>query len=368
MSASQRIHRLAAAIARFKTPGDALRERLLDETPHMARDTMAAGLDLSLAGWDETGIAALWSEEQPHLSGAVRPSLVAVVLGGVLPPSHIQAIAYPFLLGAELIVKTPARDPLFCELFSQALGGERLTVVGRLGLGGVLGRADAVIAVGDDDSVRAIRAETGVATPFLAYGHRTAVSVVLSGAVARSLPAAEDIARDVATFDQLGCLSPREVVVLGSIDDARTLANNLHDVLGRGPRRESLGPAVEGALRGFVEEHRLRGHAVFGPPDLQHGVVVIDGGEWQGTPGGRHLIVRAARRFNQLSDILAPIRGQLSAVGLAGGDLDPVTLQSLVRLGASRVCPVGQLQSPAPTWPHDGQRPLASLCRWFARA
>ncbi len=366
MSAQDRIHRLAGAIARFRSPDDAMRQRLCAETEHMAPETMATGLDVSLAGWDETGLTALWSEAQPYLQSAVRPALAAVVLGGVLPPSHIQAIGYPFLLGAEVIVKHPSSDPLFPTLFAEALG-EGVTVVGRLGLGGVLSRADAVVAVGDDESVRAIGSELAVATPFHAFGHRTAVTVVTGGPVARARPTADDIARDIAVFDQLGCLSPREVLVIGELADAGILAQNLADVLATLPPRASLGVAVEGALRALREQALVLGQTVHGPEDLQWGVTVASGGAWSGTPGGRHVVVRVIDHLTSLPDVLAPLRGHLSAIAVAGGDLDPVTCSALVRMGASRIVRVGQLQSPPPTWPHDGRRPLAGLCRWYGR-
>lgn len=362
--ARDRINRLARAVDRFRRDGSSLRERLCAETPHMAGETMAAGLDMALEPWDETGIAALWSEEQPYLAGGHGPALAAVVLGGVLPPSHIQAIAYPWLLGAEVIVKHPSADPLFPRLFAEALG-EGITVVGRLGLGGVLSRADAVVAVGDDDSVRAIGGEVAVGTPFVGYGNRTAVTIVL-GPVARAEPVAQDVLRDVVTFDQLGCLSPREIFVVGGAADARVLGENLARGMADLPMRAPLGPAVEGALRAHREGALVRGDVVHGPDDLQWGVQVQEGGVWTGTPGGRHVIVRLVDRLPDIPDTLAAARGRLSAVAVAGGDLDPVLQGTLIRQGASRIVRAGQLQAAPPTWPHDGHRPLASLCRWCA--
>ncbi len=278
----------------------------------MTAQTMAEGLDISLSGWDVTGLHALWSEEQPYLEGGYRPRLAAVVLGGVLPPSHIQAIAYPWLLGAEVIVKQPSADPLFPRLFCEALG-DSITVVERLGLGGVLARADAVGAVGSDDAIAEITLQVPAGTPALRFGHRTAIAVV-PGPVARSEPVAADVLRDLATFDQLGCLSPREIVVIGGLADAHHLAGHLARGLAQRDPRAHLGAAVEGALRTDREVHDLRGTPQLGPDDLQWGLRIEDG-----------------------------------------------------RLGASRIVPAGQLQAAPPTWPHDGHRPLAALCRWCGR-
>lgn len=367
MSASERIHQLARAIGRFRDPGDPLRHRLCDETPHMSAEVMAAGLDASLAAWDEAGIAALWSEEQPYIAAGTRPTLAAVVLGGVLPPSHIQAIAYPFLLGAELIVKHPSADPLFPRLFAAALQGERITVVGRLGLGGVLQRADAVVVVGDDETVRTVAADVSVSTPLLGFGHQTAACIVLGSAVARSEHTAADIARDVTLFDQLGCLSPREILVVGGAGDAAALATNLAAQMEGLAPRAPLGVPIEAAIRAQRESAFAEGAPVHGPDDLQWTVLALSGGAWEGTPGGRTVVVRSIERLSTLPDVLAPLRGHLSAVAVAGGQLDPVTEHALIRFGASRIVPAGQLQCAPPTWPHDGHRPLGALCRWCGR-
>lgn len=326
---------------------------------------MAEGLTISLGPWDETGLMALWSAEQPYLDGGLAPRLAAVVLGGVLPPSHVQAIAYPWLLGADIIVKRPSRDPWFVDHLAAALG-PGITLVDRMGLGGALGRVDAVVAVGSDASVREVLSNVPVSTPALSFGHQTAIAVV-PGPAARSEPVAASVVRDLATFDQLGCLSPREVFVVGNLTDARHLAGNVAMGLARAPRRLALDVACEGALRGARESALLRGHEVLGPDDLQWGLTVVEGGEWCGTPGGRHAIVRVVPTFEALIDALSPIRGHLSAVSVAGTDLAPGTREALVRLGASRVVRSGQLQAAPPTWPHDGRRPLASLCRWFGR-
>ena len=144
MNSRARIHTLARAIGRLADPKDELHQRLCRDTPHMASETMSRGLIASLTPWDETGISALYAEEQSYCAGGVPPQLCLVVLGGVLPPSHIQAMAYPYLLGAELIVKYPSRDPLFAKVFAEALGDE-LLIVERLGFGGVWSRADAAV-------------------------------------------------------------------------------------------------------------------------------------------------------------------------------------------------------------------------------
>ena len=57
-----------------------------------------------------------------------------------------------------------------------------------------------------------------------------------------------------------------------------------------------------------------------------------------------------------------PIRRHISTVGLHPVNLDSVTFAT--RLGAQRVCGIGQMQNPPLTWHHDGWPTLASLVRY----
>jgi hypothetical protein len=62
---------------------------------------------------------------------------------------------------------------------------------------------------------------------------------------------------------------------------------------------------------------------------------------------------------------LTPFRSHLAAVALDGfGPASFGLARTLADLGASRICPVGSLQSPPLDWPHEGRdliRPLARL-------
>jgi hypothetical protein len=65
---------------------------------------------------------------------------------------------------------------------------------------------------------------------------------------------------------------------------------------------------------------------------------------------------------SDLGSVLAPIRRHISTVGLYPLDRDSVELAT--RLGAQRVCQIGQMQNPPLTWHHDGWPTLASLVRY----
>jgi len=59
------------------------------------------------------------------------------------------------------------------------------------------------------------------------------------------------------------------------------------------------------------------------------------------------------------------VRGQVSTVGLAAPhDQAQALATELARWGVTRVCPLGQMQSPPLTWRHDGRPALGELLRW----
>ena len=117
---SERLHRLIDVLESIRSPNGPLHEQLCTQTTQMSETTMSHGLQVALRHWDRPGLERLCAEETPHLTGAIVPRVAGVVLGGVLPPSHIQAIAYPFLLGASVVVKAPASDALFPKLFVES--------------------------------------------------------------------------------------------------------------------------------------------------------------------------------------------------------------------------------------------------------
>jgi hypothetical protein len=78
------------------------------------------------------------------------------------------------------------------------------------------------------------------------------------------------------------------------------------------------------------------------------------------------LRVHFAREPGQVIDSLAPVARHLAAAGLIGFAIREGCRFScdLAGLGASRVCRVGEMQSPPISWSHDGQGVLIPLARF----
>jgi len=79
----------------------------------------------------------------------------------------------------------------------------------------------------------------------------------------------------------------------------------------------------------------------------------------------RFVYVKAVADLTDALQNADVVRGKVSTVGLAA-DADQareLALQ-LARWGATRVCPLGQMQNPPLTWRHDGRPALGDLVTW----
>jgi hypothetical protein len=92
-------------------------------------------------------------------------------------------------------------------------------------------------------------------------------------------------------------------------------------------------------------------------------VVVEPDAESRPSPLHRFARIHAVRNRAALLGAVAPLRGRLSTVGVAGltdAPDSPLT-RALGLLGASRLCAPGRMQAPPLGWHHDGMPLLAPL-------
>jgi hypothetical protein len=79
----------------------------------------------------------------------------------------------------------------------------------------------------------------------------------------------------------------------------------------------------------------------------------------------RFVYVKGVKDLTEALQGADAVRGKVSTVGLAAADAKARELGiQLARWGATRVCPLGQMQSPPLTWRHDGRPALADLVVW----
>ena len=366
-------HDLLAAwgdtVATFLRTGSLERRALdppLGRLCELSRDGLRAGLEAVLGGVRKEPAAALLARARP---APQELGPVLAVLASNLPGLAVQPLLPALLARRPVLLKSPSAEPLFAPAFLAALARREPRLAGSLAAatwpGGdahleepVLEGVGTVLAYGDQAALDDL--ERRAPGKVVGYGPMTSLAVVAASADFRAV--AEGLARDVALFDQRGCLS---VVAVYTDGDAEALAERLAGELLDLARRWPPGPAakpVSAAVQHVRFEAEMRGLRQFAL-SVREGTVIVDPRpELRPSPGLRTVRVHPLEDLERLPAILAPWRGRLQGAALAGEkawELEP----RLVELGISRRTAPGELQSPDATWHNGGIDPLEVLER-----
>jgi hypothetical protein len=321
---------------------------------------------------------------------ALGPGLAVHVCAGTVPGVAATSLIRALLVKGPVLVKPGAGDVVLPVLLARALAGAGEVggvLAGALAVlywpGGTrsleepaLAAADLAVIYGDDDTVGALRPLLRPSTRLVAYPHRVSLAVVGSAALAPG-PApgvASRLARAVASFDQRGCVSPRQVFLLGADGPAATRFGAELDAslrreaeeLPSGPLEPAEAAAVQ-QLRATVELRAAAGERLelLRGPDLAWTVVVDPAPSLEASCLARTLHVTPVPDVDALERALEPGGAHLQSVGIAGlAGAESEVVERLARLGATRCVPLDQVAFPPAWWMHDGQGPLRSLVRW----
>jgi Acyl-CoA reductase (LuxC) len=375
----------AATVDAFLDPGSPERRRLtapLAALCGLSAEGFAAGLEAVLGGVRREPAALLLRRAGPIRGAAAAaagrsgpgPSVVLVVLASNLPALAVQPLLPALALRRPVLLKSPSAEPLFAPAFLAALARREPRLAGAVAAvtwpGGdaaleapLLAAARTVLAYGGSEAVAdlARRAPGKV----VEYGPKTSLAVVeMAGGDAEAAVLAAALARDVALFDQRGCLSVAAVYVAGGLDEAARLARHLEAALAAAAVRWPPGPAAPPDLAAVQQarlEAELRGlpGAATLPPAA--GTVLVEPEPaLRPSPGLRTVRVHPLPDLARLPGILAPWRGRLQGAALAGPAAWRLAPR-LAELGISRCAAPGELQSPDAAWHNGGIDPLLAL-------
>jgi hypothetical protein len=385
----ERVQALGRALERLRAPGSPERVRLERELPEASGFSAAVvreGLAHALAPFSAAALDALVERELGALGKSRLASgfpLTAVLLGGGVPTPALPALLGPLVLGSPVLARTSSHDPVTARVFAAALAEEDAELAAALALVsfpsdddaalGELLAAPCVVAFGSDDTMAAVAARLGPAQRFVRHGHRLSVAVLGEAALSgRGLEeAAAALARDVALWDQQGCLSPLAVYALGAerVPDEllAALESAFAEAAARWPRGRMPAEATArfGVERDTAELRAAAGADVRVARGAGFVLVAEPDGAYRGSPLHRFLRLHPAPSPERLLAVLAPLGPHLAAVGVAGlgplqGGLEP----ELAALGAARICPLGTLQAPPLDWCHDQAGILLPLARF----
>jgi Acyl-CoA reductase (LuxC) len=238
--------------------------------------------------------------------------------------------------------------------------------------------ADCVTATGSDETLDSIRGKLPGRIRFLGYGHRVSFGFVageiLAGSRAGKIVSAA--ADDVVAWNQLGCLSPHVIYVQPGGDvSPEHFAQMLADELARREASEPRGeisPEESAAIASRRAIYEIR--AAHSPADTRHWrsegstawtVIFEADPRFQLSCLNRFIYVKPVSDMKALLESADTVRGKVSTIGIAAPEETvPELAAQLARWGATRICPLGQMQNPPLTWRHDGRPPLGDLVTW----
>jgi len=344
----------------FLDPGSPERRALdpgLARSSRLSPEGLAAALEAVLGGVRRGPASALLTEAEglPRGGGSVL-----VVLASNLPGLAVQPLWPALALRRPVLLKSPSAEPVFAPAFVDALTRREPRLKEALAAatwrGGdegfeaaILERVTTIIAYGDEPALADL--ERRAPGKVVGYGPKTSLAVVDNP---------EGLARDVALFDQRGCLSVAAVYTAG---DAEDLAAQLAEDLANLARRWPPGPTDPAALAAVQQvrlEAEMRGLWIADLPILSGTVVVDPDPAFRPSPGLRTVRVHPLADLDRLPGILSPWKGKLQGAALAGEDAWRLA-PALAGLGISRCAVPGELQSPDVTWHNGGIHPLHAL-------
>jgi hypothetical protein len=405
---SMLIGTLCAVGQSWLSRGNHFRTRALEQSGSIgfSRETLATGLDSFFKQLtpelfnalleqdlghslrlDKLAIAS--PEERTNRAAIVTaPELVAQIGASTLPVSVLQTMVLAVLLRSAQFVKCATGTALVPRLFAHSLYeadpklGACIEIAEWRGGSQELEQAlfaetDCLVVSGVDETVAAVRQRLAARTRLVAHGHRVSFAFVAGRALTRFGlgKVATRAAQDVAAWNQLGCLSPHVIYVENSgevspEEFAEKLAQELaarEAVDPRGPLPINLSATIA-SRRAFYEmraAHSPNTRVWASPGSTAWTVVYEEDPRFQASCLNRFVYVKGVRDLEEALQGADPVRGCVSTIGVAAPeDQAPELALSMARWGATRVCPLGQMQSPSLLWRHDGRPALADLVTW----
>ena len=335
-------------------------------------------------------LSATLAEQKQNRSAILNaPEFQVHIAAGNIPNPTLTSMVFGLLTRSAQFVKCASGASFLPRLFAHSIYeadgklGACLEIAewrgGNLDLENALfAEADCVTATGSDETLDEIRKRLPLRTRFLGHGHRVSFGFVagevLYGSRGKKIVAAA--ADDVVAWNQLGCLSPHVIYVQSGGEIlaeyfAQLLAEELKKREASEPRGEL--PAEHAAAiasrRGIYEVR-----AAHAPEMTQHWcskdstawtVVFEADARFQMSCLNRFIYVKGVADLKTALENADSVRGKVSTVGIAASEekTNEITMQ-LARWGATRVCPLGQMQNPPLLWRHDGRPALGDLTTW----
>ncbi len=315
-----------------------------------------AGLEAILEGVARRPATPIFRQATAHdrSSGATPPAWI--VLASNLPALAVQPLLPTLACGRPVVLKSPSAEPFFAAQFVRALCARQPLLQEAIAAltwrGGdreleapLLAGCEPIVAYGEAATLANL--EGRARGRIVGLGPKTSLAIVSQDSDPASV--ARALARDIALFDQRGCLSVAAVYTDGRASVlAAALAAALSDQAGRlppGPADLGDAAAVQ-QLRGEAQMRGLEGHFLA----LNAGTVLIEPKpDFYPSPGLRTVRIHPVLNLAAIPALLRPWKGRLQGAALAGEAAWQLAPQ-LRSLAISRCAETGQLQWPDAGW------------------
>ena len=407
---TQSLIRILSGIAKnWLEPDDAFRQETLRHGPAatgFSSETLATGLDSFFEQITADNLQALViqefgdvqrldtlsstpSEQKTNHASFVRgPELIAHITGGSIPNPVLTSIIFGLLTRSAQFVKCASGTSFVPRMFAHSIYeaepklGACLEIADWKGGNETLETAlyseiNALTATGSDETLEAIRRRLPPKVRLIGYGDRVSFAFVAHEVLSGMNPhrIISRAACDIVAWNQLGCLSPHVIYVetggkISSEQFAEMLAKELDSIEQQQPRgplstEESAAIAYRRSFYEVRAAHSLDTKLWSSSGSTAWTVVFENDPRFQMSCLNRFIYVKAVGNLRQALEGADDVRAKVSTVGIAATeDRAQKIANELAQWGATRICPLGQMQNPPLRWRHDGRPALGDLVTW----
>jgi hypothetical protein len=356
----------------------------------LTRDNFVALLEQDLGHADRLDAMASSGPEERSLRASIvqGPELLVHRTSSVVPYPVIMSMLLGFLVRSAQFVNCASGASLIPRLFAHSIyeADPKLAACLEIvewpsrteGLEAALfPEADFITVTGSEETIAAIRGTLPIHVRLLGYPDRFSFGYVTREALSgfNSRKVVDRALDDVAAWNQLGSLSPHVFYVEnGGKLSAERFAELLAEALESREQIEPRGPlnpqaaATIASRRSFYEVRAAHGPEtrLWSSPGSTSWTVIYETDPlFQVSCLNRFVYVKAIANLDEALHGADAYRQKISTVGLAATeDKAEAIATRLGRWGASRICPLGQMQNPPITWRSGGRPNLTDLVTW----
>jgi hypothetical protein len=263
---------------------------------------------------------------------------VTMVVASTVFTAPIEWCAVLLGRGASVTLKVPTQQPTMLDWLvvpAQHLGLPLTVTTQR----DAIQSADLVISMGSDDTTKAIKSAISAKSQYLGFGHKFSVAVVTTH------DQWQHVAQDATLYDGRGCFSPAAIFTTLPIQEAaNALFCALQSTQSKIPRGD-ISSYEAAAIRSRGALATVTGTCHASATESVH-LLPISQFKPYGLP--RSIAIYAVDKIEHALDAVRPYASHLSIVGTDNAEA------GWLRLGASRVVALGDMQRPPLNRLHDG--------------